>query len=179
MTDTTLDYEVTGGCYELLPNEVLCNLARKNYEEMQVCQYTEEEKELAKALAESLPSEQVKKERENIGFPMESSYIHNEVIPRELAAHYSISGSSDIGDVSWLMPFSMIFTATWPIGVNAHTWQAASASGHTLGKKGMLYASKIMAGMFYDIMNNTEILEKAQAEFNERTAGRPYECPIK
>lgn len=179
MTDTTLDYEITGGCYELLPNEVLCNLTRKNYEEMEMGKYTEEEKELAKALAESLPSEQVKNERENIGFKGEASYIHNEVIPRELVAFYSISGSSDIGDVSWLMPFSMIFTATWPIGVNAHTWQAASASGHTLGKKGMLYASKIMAGMFYDVINDAEILEKAQTEFKQRTAGRPYDCPMK
>lgn len=179
MTDTTLDYKIVGGCYELLPNEVLCNLASKNYEEMEMGKYTEEEKELAKALAESLPSEQVKKERENIGFKEETSYIHNEVIPKELVASYSITGSSDIGDVSWLMPFSTIFTATWPIGVNAHTWQAASASGHTLGKKGMLYASKIMAGMFHDVINDAEILEKAQTEFKQRTAGRPYDCPMK
>ena len=179
MTDTTLDYEITGGCYELLSNDVLCDLARKNFEEMKMSQYTEEEKELVKALAESLPPEQVQKGRENIGFKDEMSYIHNGVIPRELAAYYSITGSSDIGDVSWLMPFSTIFTATWPIGVNAHTWQAASASGHTLGQKGMLYASKIMAGMFYDVINNAEILEKAQTEFMQRTAGRPYDCPIK
>lgn len=43
----------------------------------------------------------------------------------------------------------------------------------------MLYASKIMAGMFYDIINDTEIFEKAQTEFMKRTAGRTYDCPIK
>jgi len=106
-------------------------------------------------------------------------FIHSEVIPKELSSVYSISGSSDIGDVSWLMPFSTIFTATWPIGVNAHTWQAASASGTTLGQKGMLYASKIMAGMFYDVLNDSSILEKAKKEFSKRTAGKPYDCPIK
>jgi aminobenzoyl-glutamate utilization protein B len=179
MTDTTLDYEITGGCYELLPNDVLYDLARRNYEEMKMCQYTEEENELAKALAESLPVEQVRKERANIGFREETNYIHNEVIPKELVGSYSITGSSDIGDVSWLMPFSIIFTATWPIGVNAHTWQSASASGHTLGQKGMLYASKIMAGMFYDIINDAVILEKAQSEFKQRTKDKPYDCPIK
>lgn len=179
MTDTTMDFVDNGGCYELLPNKVLYELARRNFEEIKMCQYTDEEKELAKTLSGSLPVEQVKKERENIGFQEETNYIHNEVIPEELVTIYSISGSSDIGDVSWLMPFSNFFTATWPIGVNAHTWQAASASGHTLGQKGMLYASKIMAGMFYDVINEAEILEKAQAEFKQRTAGRPYDCPIK
>jgi aminobenzoyl-glutamate utilization protein B len=179
MTDTSLDYEIAGGCYELLANDVLCGLARENYEEMEMCQYTDEEKELAEALVKSLPEEQVEKERLNIGCGGGNSYIHDAVIPKELESIYSISGSSDIGDVSWLMPFSTIFTAAWPIGVNAHTWQAASASGSTLGQKGMLYASKIMAGMFYDVVNDSRILEDAKAEFRKRTVGKPYDCPIK
>lgn len=135
MTDTTFEYENVGGCYEILPNEILCDVARKNFEVMKMTQYTEEEKELAKA-------------RENIGFHDQSSSIHTGIIPKELMSRYNISGSSDIGDVSWLMPFSTIFTATWPLGVNPHTWQSASASGNSLGQKGMLYAAKIMAGMF-------------------------------
>jgi len=179
MTDTTLDYEISGGCYELLPNDVLCGLARKNYEEMEMSRYTDEEKDLAEALVKSLPKELVEKERLSIGCGDENSYIHDGVIPNELASSYSVTGSSDIGDVSWLMPFSTIFTSTWPIGVNAHTWQAASASGTTLGQKGMLYASKIMAGMFYDVVNDSKILESAKTEFEKRTAGKPYDCPIK
>jgi len=51
MTDTVLDYEIAGGCYELLPNDVLCALARKNFEEMEMCPYTEEENALARALS--------------------------------------------------------------------------------------------------------------------------------
>ena len=179
MTDTTFDYKISGGCYEILPNDELSDLARKNYEEMEMSSYTKEENDLAKALSGSLPSEQVNKELSNLGYNKEDSFIHSEVIPKELSSVYSISGSSDIGDVSWLMPFSTIFTATWPIGVNAHTWQAASASGTTLGQKGMLYASKIMAGMFYDVLNDSSILEKAKKEFSKRTAGKPYDCPIK
>lgn len=178
MTDTTLDYQVTSGCYELLPNDVLYNQTRKNYEEIAMCPFTEAEMALAKALVDSLPTEQIKTEREITGFADESKYIHDGVIPHELAVSYSITGSSDIGDVSWLMPFSTIFTATWPIGVNAHTWQAASASGHTLGQKGMLYAAKIMSGIFYDVVNDATILEQAQAEFKRRTAGNPYSSPM-
>jgi aminobenzoyl-glutamate utilization protein B len=146
---------------------------------MEMSRYTDEEKDLAEALVKSLPKELVEKERLNIGCGDENSYIHDGVIPNELASSYSVTGSSDIGDVSWIMPFSTIFTATWPIGVNAHTWQAASASGSTLGQKGMLYASKIMAGMFYDIVNDSNIIESAKTEFEKRTVGKPYDCPIK
>jgi len=178
MTDTTLEYQIEGGCYEILPNEVMYDLARKNYEEMEMCEYKEEEKALAKALSLSTPPGQVEKERENIGFQDEKSYIHNEVVSKAATKAYSITGSSDIGDVSWIMPFSMLFTATWPIGVNAHTWQSASASGSVLGQKGMLYASKIMAGMFFDMINNSEILEKATEEFKLRTENKPYVSPL-
>lgn len=178
MTDTVLDYEIAGGCYELLPNDVLCALARKNFEEMEMCPYTEEENALARALSESLPPEQVQTEREHIGFYDADSFIHSGIVAKEAASRYPITGSSDIGDVSWLMPFSTIFTAAWPVGVNAHTWQSASASGCTLGQKGMLYAAKIMAGMFYDVVNDSEILETAAAEHRKRTEGNPYDCPM-
>lgn len=178
MTDTTLDYSIEGGCYEILTNEVLFDLARKNFEEIKMVPYSAEEKALAKALSQSLPPAQVEKERENIGFFAEDEFIHSEVLTKDRAKGYSITGSSDIGDVSWLMPFSAIFTATWPLGVNAHTWQAASASGSTLGQKGMLYAAKIMAGMFMDLVKEPEILAKAQSEFAKRTEGKPYESPM-
>jgi aminobenzoyl-glutamate utilization protein B len=179
MTDTTLEYQIEGGCYEILPNEVLYDLARKNYEEMEMCVYSENEKELAKALTASLPPEQVEKVRKDIGFHDAKSYIHHQIVSQEAAKAYSITGSSDVGDVSWLMPFSMLFTATWPIGVTAHTWQSASASGTLLGQKGMLYASKIMAGMFFDLINHSDILEKATQEFKKRTEGKLYISPLK
>lgn len=179
MTDTTLHYDIEGGCYEILPNSVMFDLAQKNYEEMEMCAYTEEERELARSLSTSLPEDLVRQSREKIGFIDNSAYIHNEVASTEAAKAYPITGSSDIGDVSWLMPFSMLLTAAWPIGVNAHTWQSASASGSLLGQKGMLYAAKIMAGMFYDLVNDPEILEKASKEFRTRTQDNPYSSPIK
>ena len=146
MTDTTLSYKKVGGCYEILPNHVLFQLAHQNFHEMEMSPYTEEEKNLAKVLSMSLPEEQLKKDREVLDMDSEGGFIHKETLSQEAAKNYPISGSSDIGDVSWLMPFSAIFTAAWPLGVNAHTWQSASASGSYLGQKGMLYASKIMDG---------------------------------
>ncbi|SDI41248.1 amidohydrolase [Proteiniclasticum ruminis] len=178
MTDTTLSYEKVGGCYEILPNQVLFQLAHQNFHEMEMSPYTEEEKNLAKALSISLPEEQLKKDREVLGMETEGSYIHKETLSIEAAKSYPISGSSDIGDVSWLMPFSAIFTAAWPLGVNAHTWQSASASGSSLGQKGMLYAAKIMAGMAVDLMEKPEILREAQEEFRSRTEGNPYVSPL-
>lgn len=178
MTDTTLEVEQVGGCYEILPNDVMFNLAAKNFQEMPLPVYTQEEQALAKALTESLSKDLVQKERERIDFQEEADYVHSRVVPLDLAKKYPITGSSDIGDVSWLMPFSTLFTAAWPLGVNAHTWQSASASGSSLGQKGMLYAAKIMAGMFSDLVSHPEILKQAQEEFQKRTQGNAYVSPL-
>ena len=53
-----------------------------------------------------------------------------------------VSGSSDSGDVSWIMPMNLFLTATWPLELPAHSWQATSASGSSMGMKGMIYAAK-------------------------------------
>jgi hypothetical protein len=36
-----------------------------------------------------------------------------------------------------------------------------------------------MAGMFYDVVNDSKIIENAKKEFEKRTEGKPYDCPIK
>jgi len=51
MTETTVEIEVLGGCYELLPNDVLFELTYKNMEEIGAPAYTEEELQFAKEIS--------------------------------------------------------------------------------------------------------------------------------
>ena len=44
-------------------------------------------------------------------------------------------GSTDIGDVSWLVPTAGFRTATWVPGTPAHSWQAVAAGGRRNGKE--------------------------------------------
>ena len=73
---------------------------------------------------------------------------------------------------------NLFLTATWPLGVPAHSWQATSASGSSMGMKGMIYAAEIFSGMMYDLLNDPKLVEEANAEFNKRTEKRKYVSPI-
>ena len=42
----------------------------------------------------------------------------------------------------------------------------------------MIYAAKAMALWGLKILEDPQILEKAQEEFKEKTGGKPYHCPI-
>lgn len=54
-----------------------------------------------------------------------------------------MNGSSDSGDVSYLIPTCFYTVACWPMGVSPHTWQATASTGSTIAKKGALYADSI------------------------------------
>ncbi len=89
-----------------------------------------------------------------------------------------LGGSSDVGDVSWLVPTAQVGTACWVIGTPAHTWQVVSIGATSIGQKGMLQAGKVIAGTALEVMKDPELLKRAKAELVESLDGNSYKCPI-
>ncbi len=177
MTETTTEYEMLGGAYEYLPNNVLFDLTYKNMQEIDSPTYTEEELQFAQSIQETLDPKTVKAEIKKFisdENSKEETYIYQGVIDKEDISSVVVSGSSDSGDVSWIMPMNVFLTATWPLGVAAHSWQATAASGSSMGLKGMLYSAKIFTAIMYDLLNDNELVEKSVEEFNERTKNQKY-----
>ena len=84
-------------------------------------------------------------------------------------------GSTDVGDVSWVVPTAGFTTACWVPGTAAHSWQAVAAGGTTIGRKGMILAARVLAATASDLFKNPKALEEARAEHTRRTGGRPYQ----
>ena len=104
------------------------------------------------------------------------SLIH--AVPLPLARERQGFVSSDVGDVSWNCPVAQINAATMPAGVAMHSWQMVAVGKSSMAKKGMLYAAKVMAGSAIDVLENQDILRRAQEELYRRTGGRKYDSPI-
>ena len=104
------------------------------------------------------------------------SLIH--AVPLPLARERQGFVSSDVGDVSWNCPVAQINAVTMPAGVAMHSWQMVAVGKSSMAKKGMLYAAKVMAGSAIDVLENQDILRRAQEELYRRTGGRKYDSPI-
>ena len=79
--------------------------------------------------------------------------------------------SSDLGNVSHVIPTAMFFAAIVPLGITLHSWQATVVTGSDLGGSGMLYAGKVLAGAICDMINDKSIVEAAKRAFiNEQKA---------
>ncbi|MBO0323251.1 amidohydrolase [Muricauda sp. CAU 1633] len=151
-TETEMTYEIIGGTYDRLPNEVLASMMHKNMTLVGGLKYTPEEVNFAKEIQKTLGAPK----------PIESA---GDIQP--MVFTYG-KASADTGDVSWNVPMAAVRAATWVPGTPPHSWQAVAAGGTGIGFKGMMVAAKTMALSAIDLYNSPEVLDKAKAEFNER-----------
>lgn len=153
-TGTTMDYEIVNGVHELLPNLTLQKLVHDNLSKVGGIEYSAEEKVFADKIAVTLGQEKA-----------DLNTAKNIQPYRETARAY---GSTDVGDVSFVVPTVGFGTATWVPGTSAHSWQAVAAGGTSIGKKGMMVAAKTLTLTAIDLFKNKDLVAKAKAEFTER-----------
>jgi len=189
MTDTTMERIFIDGTADTIPNFTLEKIMYKNFLEVGVPEYTDEEWEFAETLkktyADYVPDKLAggasATHPEIAAFVKEASdngkkAINDFIIPQCDSDHQSM-GSTDVADVSWLTPTAQVRAVTYPANAPGHSWQNVSAGVSSLGHKGLLTAGKVIAGSAIDLFLDTSIIEKAKEEFEEKTA-LGYLCPI-
>ncbi len=181
MTDTSVEVKITNALYDYLPNETLGEVARDVMAEIEGPEFDGEDLALAKEIQSTLPEGAVKAALRGYRTTAEylgenlSSVIMDDNGP--LGAGKTISGSTDVGDVSYITPTVQMAIASMPIGVPGHTWQSTQAFGSPMGLKGMFFASKAMALTGLRLIEGVEILSKAKKEL-ETARGGPYISPL-
>jgi len=163
-TGTTMKYDIIGGTHDLLINKTLAEVMQTNLEKVGGVNYTEAEKAFAKTIQPSL-----------MGAPIdiESSA---KIKPLSFVMDGSNTGSTDVGDVSYVKPTVGLRAATWVPGTPAHSWQAVASGGTEIGTKGMLVASKTMALTAIDLMSNPALIQKATEEFKTSIGDYKYKA---
>lgn len=165
-TQTRMEYEVINGVYNLMPNETLARVMHKNLELVGGVKYDPEERKFAEEMIEGFADIKVSPE-------------DSEKIDPFMVQEKGTGGSTDVGDISWLVPTAGLGTATWVPGTSAHTWQAVAAGGTSIGVKGMMVAAKTLALTAMDVFQNPEIASKAKEELGKRQGeGFEYEALV-
>lgn len=152
-TGTTMDYEITGGVYDLLPNVPLAEVMYKNLQMVGGVQYTPEEADFARKIQASF----------NYKAPDVTAAA---TIDSLKDAGGDGGGSTDVADVSWAVPTVGLNAATWAPGTPAHSWQAVACGGMDIGAKGMMVAAKTIALTGIDLFSDPAIIIKATAALN-------------
>ena len=160
-TETKMDYEIIGGTHDLLINKTLAINMQSNLEKVGGVIYTAQEVDYAKKIQTSFLGK----------FPS----IDNAGVITPLHIDKD-QGSTDVGDVSYVVPTVGVQTATWVPGTSAHSWQAVACGGTDIGIKGMTVASKTMAFTAIDLFTNPALIKKAKEEFIQTKGDYQYKA---
>ena len=153
-TGTEVSYEVIHGNHSVLPNETLAKTMHERLLQVGGVQYSARDLAFANTLAESLAQSEA-------DLAAAAARIEPFAPSRSM-------GSTDVGDVSWVVPTSEMRAATWVPGTAPHTWQAIAAGGTDIGVKGMMVAAKTLARTAADLFQQPQLVRAARSEFEQR-----------
>jgi aminobenzoyl-glutamate utilization protein B len=122
--------------------------------------YTPEEQSFARALQKATGKEEVG--------------MNPKLEPLTPIASDPRGASSDVGDVSWVAPTLHVYVATAPKGVPWHAWPVVASSRMSIGHKGMMRASQVLAATAVDLFTDATRLEGIKAEWRQKMKGVTY-----
>ena len=139
-TGTTMELEMTGAVWNVLPNSYLVGVMQKNLLERRRLR-------VHARPSGSSPRRSARRSTATLP-PIDSA---KQVFTPKAGIG---SASTDLGDVSWRVPTVQMTAATWVPGTPAHSWQAVAAGGMSIGAKGMIVAAKTMALTAIDLFTD-------------------------
>ena len=150
-TGTEVSYEVMHGNYPLMPNDTLQRIMHEKLSDRGGITYSSSEVEFANEIFKTFlnPSGEIGDQKN--------------ILPYETTHGY---GSTDVGDISWLVPTGGARIASWVPGTPAHSWQAVASGGTTIGLKGMKLAVQVLSETAKEIYLNPSISIKAKEELS-------------
>ncbi|WP_427792880.1 amidohydrolase [Brevundimonas diminuta] len=153
-TGTRVEFQQIGGVFSMMPNEALMHVMDRNLHRVGGISWTPEEVAFAEGIQKTLTSQ----------VPLSSV---GEIQPA--AIHMDgAGGSTDVSDVSWVVPTVGLSTATFVPGSAGHSWQNTAAAGSSIGVKGAVTAAKTLALTAAELFISPDTIRAAKAELNQR-----------
>ncbi|MFM0667115.1 M20 family metallopeptidase [Paraburkholderia sediminicola] len=177
MTDTRVSIEFDRACSNVLRNGTIEQLLMDTLATLGAPPFDETDQAFASELTQRLTDADLRECIESYrGDPHERGLSVRTLGLRDEPG--TLTGSSDVGDVSRIVPTAQYLGACYAIGTNMHTWQLVAQGKLPAAHKGMVHAAKVMAGTAVQLCLDPAHLEAAKAELALHTDGRPYVSPI-
>jgi aminobenzoyl-glutamate utilization protein B len=162
MTETTATVTVQGGSWDFLVNEAGARLLHSNLLLVGPAVYTADEIAFAKQIQKAT------------GVPEKGMFAGI----KPLEGQKPEGGSTDVADISWIAPTLHVTVATSPEGAPWHAWPVVATGGMSIGHKGLVRASKVLAATMVDLYEQPKTLEAVQAEFKAKKGDTAYKAYV-
>ena len=164
MADVEYKVFLNSGLYEILVNRTGAKVLQKNMELVGPIGYTAEEEIFAKLIQKAT-------EKDQVG-------LNGKIQSLEETRDDPDGGSTDVGDVSWIVPEITLSAATAPFETPWHSWPVVACGGMSIGHKGMLFAAKSLGMTMVDLFEDANLRDEIKKEFLDRKGTEVYEAMV-
>jgi len=180
MAGVSHEVELVTGCYDTLANRVLGDLLQEQMENIGAPVFGPEEHRLAQDLQATFADGTVERavrhlRRRGLAVPAGCDLV--EAVTPSSGYGEVDSGSTDVGDVSHIVPTAQLTAVTAPLGTPGHSWQNVVSVGSGIGHRGMLYAAEVLARAAAELLARPELVAQAKEEFRQNA--EPYVSPVR
>lgn len=164
MAGVEVDIKLNNGLYELLINETGAKVMYENMKWVGPIQYNKEELAFGETLMKN--------------YGLEWQGIDGAVKPLERTKPDPDGGSTDVGDVSYIVPQISMNAVTAPYKAPWHSWVVVACGGMSIGHKGMLFAAKSMGTTMVDLFENETLRKEIRKEFEQRKGKEVWKAQL-
>lgn len=151
---------VQSGDYELLVNLKGAQTLQKNMDALGPIVYSADEIAFAKKIQEVSGGEQ--------------TGLNGKISPLKPTREDPGGGSTDVGDISWIVPEITALVTTAPANTPWHSWAVVACGGMSIGHKGLLFAAKSLAMTMVDLYESEQLRNEIRSEFETRRGTHVY-----
>ena len=177
MTETKVEMRIVSAVSNLLPNAPLERALHELMEELGPPHFDEADKDFATKIRATLTEKDIASVYYTIGMDPTERPLADFLVPLDAARNPQI-GSTDVGDVSWVVPTVQVHAPTVAIGTPFHTWQVVAQGKTPAAHKAMVQAAKAMAALGVKALTEQDLIEAAKTDLAKRTARTPYVSPL-
>ncbi|MDP9808906.1 aminobenzoyl-glutamate utilization protein B [Rhizobium tibeticum] len=167
MTGTELTITFDAASTDLIPNVTLARMMHEEFEKIGVVSFSNSEKDFAAGIQQTFSGEVQARIAKR-----------GKILSEDLNAFQEkptfLHGSTDVGDVSWLVPTGQVYVATEAYGTPPHTWQIVAQGTSGYAHKGMLQAGKVLAASALRALTDQVLISAAKIEHREQLGAESY-----
>ncbi|WP_407518891.1 amidohydrolase [Methylobacterium oryzisoli] len=177
MTETAMEMRIVSAVSDLVGNAPLEEALHGIMEELGPPPFDEADRSFARAIQATLSPGDIAAVWRTIGRPRAEAPLADFLVPRDARRNPAI-GSTDVGDVSWVVPTVQAHAPTVAVGTPFHTWQIVAQGKAPAAHKAVVQVAKAMAALGAALIADPSLREAARADLRARTGPEGYLSPL-
>lgn len=178
MTETKMQARIVTVSSELVPNGPLCDAMQRNMTALGPPAFDDADRAYAAKMQATMGDADIASAYGMAGMVEGERRALADFLVPDTSMAPPLPGSTDVGDVSWVVPTVQLWGANYAIGTPFHSWQMVAQGKSTPALKGMFHAAKVMAATGMDVLSDPDLIKRAKADLAARTGPDGYTAPL-